>query len=66
MPALIGTLFLILIISGYIITSYYNKKTEVPESCKDKAAEALGCTICGQRNSCSIHKIQELMKETKK
>ncbi len=60
-----GILFMVVIIGGYIITSYYNKKTEIPESCKEKYIEAQSCTLCGQRNVCSIHKLQELMKETK-
>ncbi len=62
---LYGILFLIVIIGGYIITSYYNRKTEVPESCQEKYLEAQSCTLCGQRNTCSISKLQDLMKETK-
>ena len=63
MPFLLAILFLFVIISGFIITSYYNKKTPIPESFEEKYQEAQNCTICGMRKSCTINKIAEIIKE---
>lgn len=66
MSYIISILFVTLIISVYLIVSFYNKKTPIPESCHIAYTEAQDCTLCAKRNSCGIKLAMDEMKEIKK
>lgn len=64
MTLLYGVLVVAAIVVFYIVISYYNQKTEVPESCEQAYDEAQNCSACGSKNSCGIRKAIIEMKET--
>ncbi|MDD2574940.1 MAG: hypothetical protein PHD47_00565 [Acholeplasmataceae bacterium] len=64
MTFLYGVLVVAAIVVFYIVISYYNGKTEVPESCEQAYHEAQDCSACGSKNSCGIRKAIIEMKET--
>lgn len=66
MSYIIAIIFVTVIVSVYLVVSYYNKKTPIPESCHTAFTEAQDCTLCAKRNSCGIKLAMDEMKEINK
>lgn len=62
---IIGVVLVAVIVIGYLLTSYYNKKTVIPEDCKEAYYNAQACTLCAQKNGCGLRQTLEEIKEIK-
>ncbi|MFA5720469.1 MAG: hypothetical protein WC939_05375 [Acholeplasmataceae bacterium] len=62
---IIGIIIVALVISLYLVISYFNHKTPIPEGCEEAFNEAQGCTLCAQRKTCGLIQKLDNIKEIK-
>lgn len=62
---IIGVLIVALVIGFYLVVSYFNHKSPVPEGCEAAYNEAQGCTLCAQRKTCGLIQKLDNIKEIK-
>ena len=62
---IIGIIILAVVVSLYLVVSYYNNKSPVPEGCEQAYLDAQNCTLCAQRQSCGLRQTLDNIKEIK-
>ncbi|MGI6360629.1 MAG: hypothetical protein ACOX02_06385 [Acholeplasmatales bacterium] len=61
--AIIGIIVVAVVVILYLVISYFNNKSPVPEECVEAYNEAQKCTLCAKRKDCALRKTLENIKE---
>lgn len=66
MGPIIGIIIVAVVVVLYLVVSYFNNKSPVPEDCVEAYNEAQNCTLCARRRNCALRQTMENIKEISK